>query len=72
MRVGFPDLICVWNGGVGFIEVKRPKRSTVSDEQVAMLELIKGMGHPAAIVKSVDEAHAFLKSCGAPCKGELQ
>ena len=71
MRVGFPDLICLWNGGCGFLEVKRAKLSRTSPEQTAMLELIRSMGHPAEIVKSVEEAHEFLKGCGAPCQAEL-
>jgi hypothetical protein len=72
MRVGFPDLICLWNGGAAFMEVKRPKRSVVSAEQTAMLTRLIDMGWNARIVKSVEDAHAFLKACGAPCKGELQ
>lgn len=72
MRPGFPDLICVWKGGVGFLEVKRAKLSRVSPEQEAMLALISSLGHPTAIVKTVDDAHAHLKLWGAPCVGELQ
>jgi hypothetical protein len=33
--------------------------------------LIGGMGHPAAIIKSVDDAHLLLKASGAPCRAEL-
>jgi hypothetical protein len=71
MRPGFPDLICVWKGGVAFMEVKRAKLSKVSPEQEQMLSLIRGMGHPVAIIKSVDDAHTFLKVSGAPCRAEL-
>jgi hypothetical protein len=71
LRTGFPDLICLWKGGVAFMEVKRVKLSKVSPEQEAMLKFISELGWPVAIVKSVDDAHAFLKSCGAPCVGEL-
>ena len=71
MLVGFPDLICIWKSGVAFMEVKRPKRSVTSDEQVSMLDRITSMGWQAAIVKSVDEAHAFLKAAGAPCRAHL-
>jgi hypothetical protein len=71
MRPGFPDLICVWKGGVAFMEVKRAKLSKVSPEQEQMLSLIGGMGHPVAIIKSVDDAHTFLKASGAPCRAEL-
>jgi hypothetical protein len=37
MRPGFPDLICVWKGGIAFIEVKRAKLSKTSPEQEQML-----------------------------------
>lgn len=71
MRVGFPDLICIWKGGAAFMEVKRPKRSVTSAEQTQMLTRLIDMGWQARIVKSVDDAFDFLKSCGAPCVGEL-
>lgn len=72
-KAGFPDLFCSWGGGrVAFMEVKRPKNSTLSDAQKDAIEKLTAHGHPVAIVKSVDDAHAFLKGCGAPCRGELQ
>jgi hypothetical protein len=73
MRVGFPDLVCLWGPGrVAFMEVKRPKLGKLSQEQADMLMKLHMMCHDYKVVKSVDEAHAFLKSCGAPCKGEIQ
>jgi hypothetical protein len=73
MRVGFPDLICLWEPGrVAFMEVKRPKMSKVSEEQHAMFLKLHMMNHDYRVVKSVEDAHAFLKSCGATCKAELQ
>lgn len=72
LRPGFPDLICIWKGGMVFMEVKRPKRSVVSPEQTAMIVDLQSLGWPVAIIKSVEEAHAFLKASGAPCVGELQ
>jgi hypothetical protein len=71
-KAGFPDLICLWSGGGAFIEVKRPKNSTVSDDQKAAHERLRGLQWPVAVVKSPEDAHAFLKACGAPCRGELQ
>jgi hypothetical protein len=71
-KAGFPDLIFVWDGGLAFVEVKRPKQSTLSDEQKRVHETLRGMGWPVAIAKSADDVHAFLKTCGAPYKGELQ
>lgn len=71
MKVGFPDLIALWTGGLAFLEVKRPKGGKVSDEQLAMHERIEALGWPVAVIKSVPEAHSFLLNCGAPCVGEL-
>jgi hypothetical protein len=71
-KVGFPDLICIWRGGAAFIEVKRPKGSTTSAEQKAVHERLERLGYPVLIAKSANDAHAFLKACGAPCRGELQ
>ena len=70
-KKGFPDLLFVWNGGVAFIEVKRPKGSTTSDEQKAVQERLRELGWPVATAKSANDAHAFLKSVGAPCRGEI-
>lgn len=71
-KAGFPDLICLWNGGLAFIEVKRPKNSVTSDAQKAVQERLTALGWPVATAKSPDDAHAFLKGCGAPCRGEMQ
>lgn len=70
-KAGFPDLICLWEGGAAFLEVKRPKNSVVSDAQKETLATIGRLGFPVGIVKSVDDAHLFLKAAGAPCRGEL-
>ena len=72
LKNGFPDLVCLWTGGICFMEVKRPKLSRVSPEQKEMIERIEGMGHRIAVVRSVEDAHGFLKDCGAPCKAVLQ
>ena len=78
MRQGFPDLIAIWSDGVAFMEVKRPfgprggGGGELSVNQAAMLLALKDMNHSAAIVRSQEEAHAFLKRCGAPCRGEMQ
>lgn len=71
MRKGFPDLVAIWTGGLAFIEVKRPKTGRLSEDQVAMHAAILERRWPIATVTTPQEAHAFLKQCGAPCKGEL-
>lgn len=70
-KAGFPDLQFIWRGGIAFIEVKKPKGATVSPEQKAVHARLTELGWPITIAKSVDDAHAFLKRCGAPCRGNL-
>lgn len=66
MATGFPDLIALWpDGGSAFIELKMPK-GRLTDNQSEWIERLGGMGHRVAVARSVDEAVAFLKSCGAP------
>ena len=72
LKVGFPDLLCLWSPGQGaLIEVKRPKLGRLTDEQKSIHERLSSIGWPVATVTSQDEAYAFLKACGAPCRGEL-
>lgn len=71
VKAGFPDLLFVWRGGVAFIEVKRPKGAVISPEQKACHARLAELGWPVAIAKSANDAHAFLKECGAPCRGEM-
>lgn len=71
MKPGWPDLTCVWGGGVAFIEVKRPKLGKLSIQQEGIHEILRGFGWPVATVTSQEEAFEFLKSCGAPCNAEI-
>lgn len=67
MIAGFPDLVCVGDGGkVAFLEVKRPKYSPsdVSDEQRDMHDMLRRKGHHVAIVTSQDEAVAACRDAG--------
>ena len=70
-KAGFPDLICIWNGGTAYIEVKRPKGGTTSEDQKRVQATLQDLGWPVGTAKSPEDAHAFLKACGAPCRGEL-
>lgn len=71
MKVGWPDLTCVWNHGIAFMEVKRPgyTPSCISPQQRQLHEQLAECGFTPAIVSSVDEAKAFLLERGAPCIG---
>lgn len=71
-KAGFPDLLCIWAPAkVALMEVKRPKTGRVNDTQQALHERLEGLRVPLAVVTSVDEAWAFLKAEGAPCRGAL-
>lgn len=66
MATGFPDCMCIWEGGgVCFIEFKTPK-GRLSDNQAEWIERLGARGHKVAVVRSIDEALAFLRDCGAP------
>lgn len=68
MKVGWPDLTCVWNRGVAFMEVKRPgySPSQVSPQQLQIHAQLAEMGFAPAIVTSEEDAFAFLRERGAP------
>jgi hypothetical protein len=64
---GFPDLVCYGpQGRHALLEVKRPgyTDSDVSDNQRAAHRRLYELGHGLAIVTSVDEALAALRSWG--------
>lgn len=65
MSSGFPDVICLWPGGVAFIEFKAPK-GRVSENQSEWHEWLDENGHRVAVARSPDDAIAFLRTCGAP------
>jgi hypothetical protein len=70
LKIGFPDLLCVWNRGVAFIEVKRPG-GKLSPAQEAMHADLASKGYAPAVVTSPGEAHAFLIARGAPCRVQI-
>ena len=70
LKKGFPDLICIWNRGVAFMEIKRPG-GRLSPDQRAMHERLADLGHVPAVVMSAEEAWHFLIERGAPCRGRL-
>jgi hypothetical protein len=71
MKTGWPDLTCVWNHGIAFIEVKRPKftPSCVSKDQRAIHVTLAEMGFPVAIATCEEEAFQHLRDRGAPWNG---
>lgn len=72
LKVGFPDLLCLWAVGKGaLIEVKRPKTGKLTEEQIATHARLLGLGWPVKTVNNVNDAYAFLKELGAPCVGRM-
>lgn len=66
MATGFPDMVILWPGaGVAFIELKISK-GVVSPNQADWIARLDDYGHAVAVCRSVDEAVAFLRQCGAP------
>ena len=62
---GFPDLIVLpyANVGVFFLEVKAPK-GRVSPAQKQVHEWLNRLGYPVGVVRSVEDARAFLQQHG--------
>lgn len=72
LKVGFPDLLCLWATGKGCsIEVKRPKKGRLSGDQIACHDRLYGVGWPVKTVTSPEQAYEFLITCGAPCRVRL-
>lgn len=70
LKVGFPDLLCLWAPGKGaLIEVKRPKLGKMSPDQSAVHMILMDMGWACSVVTSEMEAFEFLRDCGAPWSG---
>jgi len=66
MRAGMADLgVMMPAGRIGWLELKRAKRSQQSIQQKAFQQRCLRLGHPYAIVKSLDEAKKILKLWGA-------
>lgn len=70
LKVGFPDLLCLWAVGKGaLIEVKRPKLGKMSPDQSAVHMILMDLGWACSVVTSETEAFEFLRDCGAPWSG---
>jgi hypothetical protein len=66
MRPGFPDLICMQDARVAFLEVKAP-RGVLSEAQRVMHEELTRQRMRVAVVRSQDEAAAVLRGWGFVC-----
>lgn len=61
MHVGMPDRLLLARGGrVGFMELKAPS-GTVDDAQDAIMEDLRDLGFQVGVVRTIQEAEAFLE-----------
>ena len=66
LATGFPDCLFLWpDGGIAFVEFKAAK-GRLSDNQAEWIERLHLDGHKVTVARSVEEALAFLRACGAP------
>jgi hypothetical protein len=64
MATGFPDCLLIWDGGVCFVEFKRPGQKP-NDNQAEWLERLTRWGFVCGVAQSVEEAVAILRRAGA-------
>lgn len=64
LKVGFPDLIALWNRGAALIEVKALK-GRLSPEQNAMHDKLQRLSWTVHVVRSEQEAFDALVMAGA-------
>lgn len=69
VKAGVPDLAILWRGGMGFLEVKRPRikgspRGYLTREQKAWRDWLKNNGHKWALVESLDNMLDALTEWG--------
>ena len=62
---GFPDVMCLAEGRVAFIEFKAAA-GKISDNQADWLDWLTAHGFPATVARDPDDALAFLRRNGFP------
>lgn len=65
LSAGFPDVMCLWDGGVCWIEFKQPG-CYPNPNQREWLNRLERFGFVAGVARSVEEALAILRRAGAP------
>lgn len=60
-KKGFPDLMVFVDGRVLFVEMKRVKGSTTSEEQKEWIKFLQDQGHIAVVCKGAKEAIAVVE-----------
>lgn len=67
MASGFPDVMCLWPGGICFIEFKTAT-GRASGNQLEWLNRLDRFGFPNGIARSIEDAVSILTRAGAPVK----
>lgn len=62
---GFPDVMCLCDGRVAFIEFKRAD-GTVSESQAEWIEWLNGASFPSTVARDPDDALQWLREQGFP------
>ncbi len=77
MKVGAPDLLLCWKDvtstgyplpHTGFVELKAGKTGRLSDDQEAVHESLRALGHRVAVCRSTDDLIATLTEWGVPTR----
>lgn len=58
---GIPDVLAIRGGRAAWLEVKRPGQKP-TEIQIVRHQQLRDVGCPVAVVRSADEAKAFLES----------
>lgn len=66
-RAGLPDLLCIRNGDVRWIEVKRRGTAGATPLQAETIRRLTMGGTPARVCHSAEEAMQFLSSSATAC-----
>lgn len=65
LYTGFPDTGANWEGGLAYLEWK-DGRGDLSDAQIDCLNRLVAMGHPCAVVRTMESANRWLIKLGCP------
>jgi hypothetical protein len=67
VMAGWPDISIYGPGMCCFMEVKT-QRGRLSNSQHAVIDRLADMGHPVAVVRSIDDARTMVKEWGLPTR----
>lgn len=71
MRPGFPDVMCIAQDKIAFIEFKAAK-GAIDPKQQAWIDWLNAHGFPATISRDPDHALGFLRLLGYPFAFDAQ